>query len=492
MGHIIGIDVGSQSVKGILLSPEAEILGVASAACNMTNLAPGWADQAPSAWEHGIEQVVRRLIASAGLHPAAVTHLGLACQVDGVVPVDLLGRPLRDGIIWLDRRASAQAQTLADKVGVDWMFSTTGLNADASHIAPKIMWLRDEEPEIFKAASVMAPVGGYLLGWLTGVIAQDHANASSTLLYDVRSRAWSEAMLAASGIEAEQLAGIRPSHEVAGPMRADAADRLGLTTRCEVVVGSGDEHAASLGAGAASPGTVTDVTGTAEPVTAVAAGLVFDPQRLVETHAHAVDGSYLIENPGFVSGGSTLWLSCTVLGTPQGELFDQAARVPAGSEGVLFLPTLCGATAPRWNDRVRGVFAGLSLNHDRSHLARAVLEGCAFALRDIVERLDDMGLAGPEIRVVGGGARSALWMQIKADVTGKPVRAVLTKEPTALGAAMLAGLGSGLFEDAENAVAQVVELAAEPILPDPDAVAVYEDAYRRYLALFDAVEVALP
>jgi xylulokinase len=491
-GHIIGIDVGSQSVKGILLSPDAETLGAASAACTMTNLAPGWADQAPSAWEHGIEQVVRQLISAAGLDPAAVSHLGLACQVDGVVPIDSSGAPLRDGIIWLDRRASGQAQLLADLVGADWMFSTTGLNADASHIAPKIMWLRDEEPETYKAAAVMAPVGGYLLGWLTGVIAQDHANASSTLLYDVRTRTWSDPMLEASGIDPSQLAEIRPSHEIAGPMRAAAAERLGLTTHCQVVVGSGDEHAASLGAGAALPGTVTDVTGTAEPVTAVAAELVFDEKRLVETHAHAVDGAYLVENPGFVSGGSTLWLSCTVLRSTQADLFDQAAAVPPGSEGVLFLPTLCGATAPRWNDRVRGVFAGLSLNHDRSHLARAVLEGCAFALRDIVQRLDEMGLGGPEIRVVGGGARSALWMQIKANVTAKPVRAVLTKEPTALGAAMLAGLGSGLFSDAEEAVARVVELASAPIEPEQGAVALYEEAYQRYLALFDAVEVALP
>jgi xylulokinase len=233
------------------------------------------------------------------------------------------------------------------------------------------------------------------------------------------------------------------------------------------------------------------VTGTAEPVTAVAAEIVFDPERLVETHAHAVDGAWLIENPGFVSGGSTMWLAEKVLGVPQGELFDVAAAAPAGSGGVLFLPTLCGATAPRWNDRVRGVFAGLSLNHDRGHLARAVLEGCAFALRDIVVRLDAMGLGGPEIRVVGGGARSPLWMQIKADVTGRSVRAVLAPEPTALGAAILAGVGSGLFADAADAVARVVAVAPEPLLPRPDAVAVYDEAYQKYLTLFDAVEVAV-
>ena len=492
MGHIIGIDVGSQSVKGILLSPDAELLGVANATCTMTNPAPGWADQDPRDWEQGIERVVAQLLAASGLPGEAVSHLGLACQVDGVVPVAADGRPLRDGIIWLDRRASGQSRRLADEVGVDWLFATTGLNADASHIAPKIMWLRDCEPETYRATAVMASVGGYLLGWLTGLIAQDHANASSTLLYDIRRRAWSETLLGAAGIDPAALPRIRPSHEIAERLRADAAQRLGLTTRCEVVVGTGDEHAASLGAGAVSQGTITDVTGTAEPVTAVAAEIVFDPERLVETHAHAVDGAWLIENPGFVSGGSTLWLAENVLGVRQGELFDVAAAAPAGSDGVLFLPTLCGATAPRWNDRVRGVFAGLSLNHGGGHLARAVLEGCAFALRDIVVRLDAMGLGGPEIRVVGGGARSPLWMQIKADVTGRPVRAVLASEPTALGAAILAGVGCGLFADAADAVARVVALAPEPLLPRPDAVAVYDEAYQKYLTLFDAVEVALP
>ena len=401
--------------------------------------------------------------------------------------------PFRDGIIWLDRRASVQAQALADEVGADWMFATTGLNADASHIAPKIMWLHDEEPETYKAAAVMAPVGGYLLGWLTGVIAQDHAECLLDLALRRPSRAWSEPMLDGLGHRSHParrdpaVARGRRQHASRGrraprPHHAlPGRRRLGRRARRLARRRSGaarDDHRRDRHGRAGDRGRGRD--------------LVFDPKRLVETHAHAVDGAYLVENPGFVSGGSTLWLSCTVLGTSQAELFDDAAKVPAGSEGVLFLPTLCGATAPALERPDQGVFAGLSLNHDRGHLARAVLEGCAFALRDIVQRLDEMGLGGPEIRVVGGGARSPLWMQIKADVTAKPVRAVLTKEPTALGAAMLSGLASGLFVDAEDAVAQVVELASEPIPPNPEAVAVYDEAYQRYLALYDAVEVALP
>ena len=175
---------------------------------------------------------------------------------------------------------------------------------------------------------------------------------------------------------------------------------------------------ACVGAGAITPGLVADVTGTAEPVAVTATSPVFDSERVVETHAHAITGLLLVENPGFVSGGCTLWCAEAILGTDQAGLFAQAASAPAGAGGVLFLPALSGATVPRWNDRMRGVFGGLAMNHDRSHLARAVLEGCAFALRDVLGRLDALGLGGQEIRVVGGGARSELWLQIKADVTG--------------------------------------------------------------------------
>jgi xylulokinase len=256
-----------------------------------------------------------------------------------------------------------------------------------------------------------------------------------------------------------------------------------------VVVGTGDEHAASVGAGAIEAGVVVDVTGTAEPVTTVSAAPVRDPLGLVETHGHAVPGSWLIENPGFVSGGSTLWLA-GLLGIPQAEVFPLALEAPPASEGVLFLPALSGATAPRWNDRMRGALLGLAMNHTPAHAARAVLEGCAFALRDIVDRLDALGLGRGEVRIVGGGARDNLWAMIKASVLGRPVRRVLTEEATAVGAAMVAGVGAGLFADF-TAASIAVRLAPCAIEPDSEATKTYADAYRRYLAAFDAVESAL-
>jgi xylulokinase len=354
-----------------------------------------------------------------------------------------------------------------------------------------MMWLRDNEAEMYAEAAWLPPVGSYLVGWLTGEMLVDHANASSTLLYDIAAADWSEELVEAAGLEMSMLPAVRDSTDVAGCLTASAAERLGLTTDCKVIVGTGDEHGAALAAGLLRPGLVADVTGTAEPVAAVADELTLDDELLVETHAHAVPGTLLVENPGFVSGGSTLWLSESVLRRPQSELFSLAAKAPAGSDGVLFLPTLSGAMAPRWNDDMRGSFAGLGMNHEDSHLCRAVLEGCAYALRDIVDRLDALGLVEDEVRVVGGGARSPLWLQIKADVLDRPVRPVLAEEPTALGAAMLAGVAGGAFASFDEAVDEAVELAPAQIVPDQGRAEAYRESYTTYRRLYDGVEGAL-
>jgi xylulokinase len=484
----IGADVGSQSVKGVLLDPDGRVVATAGAPCTMTHPYSGWAEQDPLSWERCLAEVVGRLLADGPAGPDDVGHLALACQVDGVVPVDARIEPLRDAVIWLDRRAVGQASELAVKVGDAEAFEITGLNVDASHTAPKIMWLRDEEPELFRAARSMPPVAAFLVGRLTGVLAQDPANASSSLLYDVAGGDWSDRMLEAAGVDPEILAPVRPAVEVAGTLTTEAARLLGLPVTCRVLVGTGDDHAASIGAGATRPGIIADITGTAEPVTVTSDELVFDPDRMVETHAHGVEGLLLIENPGFVSGGSTLWLAQSVLGVPQQAVFERAAEAPAGADGVGFLPALTGSMTPRWNGDMRGAFTGLSMNHDARHLARAVLEGCAFALRDIVDRLHDLGLGGQEIRVVGGGARSPLWLQIKADVIGRPVRPVLAAEATATGAAILAGLAAGTFAGIAEATARAVEVAPEPVRPRTETRDLYETAYARYRATFDAVE----
>ncbi|MFI5035594.1 MAG: FGGY-family carbohydrate kinase [Acidimicrobiales bacterium] len=491
MTYVAGIDVGSQSVKGVLLDAEGHQCGSAAHALSMTHPRGGWAEQDPGDLDEGVAAVLRTMLASAGARARDVRALCLACQVDGVVPVSATGDALGPAIIWLDRRADTQARYMADTVGADRLFEMTGLVADASHSGPKILWIHDNDPDTFAAAAAFPPVAGYLLQRLTGRLAIDHANASSSMLYDLRSRRWSGELLGAFGLNEDHLGEVLAAGDVAGTLTRQASEATGLSPTCEVLVGTGDEHAASIGAGAVTAGIITDVTGTAEPVTVASPTLVLDFDGLVETHAHALPDHYLVENPGFVSGGSTKWLADHVLGVDQSAVFELAAGAPPGADGVIFLPALSGAMAPRWNARMRGAFAGLAMSHTSHTLARAVLEGCAFALRDITDRFAALGLGHDEIRVVGGGAASDTWMQIKADVTGRPVRRVLVNEATALGAALLAGVTRGTFTDLVAAADRTVAVAPEPFLADPNIAPMYDEAYRHYRALYDGVEGAL-
>jgi xylulokinase len=485
---VLGVDVGSQSIKAVIVDQEGRVVSCGTAPLTMVHEHDGWAEQDPYAYCTALRDAVRA--ATRDVQADQVVAMGLGSQVDGVVVCDAVGAPLRAAIIWLDKRATDECDQLTAKVGADALAERTGLVADASHSAPKMMWIREHEPHVWRHTVTLAPVGSYVLHHLSRCYAQDAANASSTMVYDVGKGDFDPELCEAAGLDPAMLPPVRPSTDVIGTLLPGVAAELGLTDKCVLVVGTGDEHAASVGAGAIGSGVVVDVTGTAEPVTTVATEPLHDPLGLVETHGHAVPGTWLIENPGFVSGGSTLWLAKGLLGIPQGDVFDRAREAPPGSDGVLFLPALSGATAPRWNDTMRGAFLGLAMNHTSAHAARAVLEGCAYALRDIVERLRALGLGEGEVRIVGGGARDDLWAAIKANVLGTPVRRVLTDEATAVGAAMIAGVGAGVFPTF-TAACVAVQLDPVAIEPDPAVHRIYDDAYHRYLSAFDAVESAL-
>ena len=311
---------------------------------------------------------------------------------------------------------------------------------------------------------------------------QDPANASCTLLYGLRSGQWDFDLVEGP---VSTPASYRPSFP-RPTSTVPSGPRPPRSSACLLVAASRSAPATSTPrrSSRASPGVVVDVTGTAEPVAVTSTEVVLDELRLVETHAHAVAKMLLIENPGFVSGGSTSWWA-RAQSMPESEVFTHAALAPPGSEGTVPAHAV-GAAAPRWNDRMRGSFAGLGLHHERAHPARAILEGCAFALRDIIDRFDAMGLGGEELRVVGGGARSRLWLQIKADVTGHPMRAVQGDHATSAGAAMLAGVAAGFFADLDEAAARIVRLAHQPVYPNAARGEVYEEGslLRR---LFDGV-----
>jgi xylulokinase len=302
-------------------------------------------------------------------------------------------------------------------------------------------------------------------------------------------------MCAHFGIEARLLPPVRPATDCLGHLRPAAAEALGLRPDTPVMVGSGDEHAACLGAGVVRPGLAGDIVGTAEPVCAASAAPAFDSAGLVETHCHAHPDLWLLENPGFVSGGNYRWYRDHFGGehsTAEGayaRLDAGAAQIPAGSDGLIFLPCTMGATTPAWREDARGAFFGFTLAHTRDHFARAILEGSAYAVRDLTDRMQEIGLELEELRVMGGGARSALWNQIKADVTGLPVAVPHTTETTALGAALLALKGIGAYASLEEACGQAVLIRAR-FEPRPEAQARYAEAYALYRQVFFALEPA--
>jgi len=489
--YAIGCDVGSQSLKGVLISPDGRRCGSAAASYPTSHPHDVWAEQDPAEWTRALTAVVGRLREGAGLAPDAIGMIGLAAQVDGVVAVDARTHPLRPAIIWMDRRAAKQADAFRARIDVADVRSITGLNLDAYHCAAKIDWIREEEPEVASRAAAYLLPGSYLVAWLTGERVVDHGNASSTMVYDVTSRDWSPRLLELTGLRAAQLGRVADATEVAGTLTAQAAATLGLTDRCRVVVGTGDEHGAALGAGAVRPGIVCDITGTAEPVGAAALEPTIDPTGLVETHGHADPRAWFIENPGFVSGGSVRWF-IDVFGGDEARLDAEAATAEAGSGGVTFLPALAGSTAPRWDEHARGAFTGLSLGHGRAEMSRALLEGCTFAFRDIVDRLEALGLGTGEIRVVGGGARSETWLRMKADATGRVVRVLQEPEVTAMGAAYLAATALRTFAGLDEAIDALTVLEAAAFEPDPASRPAYDDAYGRYRAAFDALAPESP
>jgi len=487
MEYVIGCDVGSQGTKAILLSMTGQFAAEAYEGYSIDYPHPLWAEQPVERWLDALTLTMRRLLSESGVPAKNIRALSLATQVDGVIPIDARGQPLHPAIIWMDRRASAQCERIRQELAEEQIFRLTGLNLDASHVAPKVRWLADERSQIYEQTAYFLLPGSYMAYALTGELGVDYSNASSTLLLDVHTKTWSQIMVDAFGIDLHHLAPLGEATAPLGTLRAKLAASLGLSEETLVMTGCGDEHAACVGVGVLRPGIVADIAGTAEPVCAASLEPVFDPTRLVETHCHADPDLWLLENPGFVSGGNYRWFRDQFAkGEAYAALDAEAARIPPGAEHLTFLPSLMGAVAPTWNESARGTFAGFTLAHTRGHFVRALLEGSAYAVRDITTEMQVAGIALRELRVVGGGAKSRLWNQIKADVTGLPVKVPEITETTALGAAFLALVGTGAYATLSEASEHIVKIR-ECIDPDPAVQSTYAEAYERYRKTYFAL-----
>jgi xylulokinase len=472
MTQLVGLDVGTTGVKAIAISPDGDVLARAEHEYPLSSPEPGWAEQDPADWWRASEAA----LAEVGTERAA--GIGLSGQMHGLVALDSADRVLRPAILWNDQRTGAEVAEIEELLGLDRLVALTGNRALTGFTAPKLLWLRRHEPDVFgRIAHVLLPKD-YVRLRLGGERAIDVADASGTLLFDVEHRRWSEEMVKLLELPREWLPKALESPEIS----AQTASAV------PIAAGAGDQAAGALGVGVDGPGALSVVLGTSGVVFAALPRFQADPEARVHSFCHAVPGRWHAMGVMLSAAGSLRWLRETVApSAAYDELITEAAAVEPGSEGILFLPYLSGERTPHADPNARGAFTGLALSHRRGHLVRAVLEGVAYALRDSLELLRELGVR-PEVgRASGGGARSRLWLEIVASVLGLPLELTAVEEGAAYGAALLGGVTAGVFRDVHEAVAACVRVR-DRIEPNEAWRRHYESGYARYRALYPVLE----
>ena len=477
----LGIDIGTQSLKAVVVDAGMRLLGAGSAPYQPSYPQPLWAEQDPALWLAALQPAIAQALATSGLSAADIAALAVGGQLDGCIATGASGQALAPAIIWMDRRAAAEVR------GVDpaLIYSRSGLVPDATHMGAKIAWSQRRLGLGDTIAIWHQPVS-FLVEALTGARVLDHSLASTTMLYSLARGTWDDELLAAFGVDRDKLPAIAPAGSVAGTLTRHGAELTGLRPGTKVAVGTGDDFSNTIGSGICSPGTVGVILGTGEAIAALSDTLIIDPNLLVETHAFPT-GAFHLGNPGWLSGGSVSWFLET-FSVPSAAAFSSlASQAPPGSDGLLFLPALSGAMAPRWVANARGAFYGITAAHTKAHFARAILEGTSFAMRDVIDRLDDLDVETARIRLMGGGVASAAWTQIRADLCGRPIELVSGVDTSAMGAAALATLADGAAVSVEEASARI-PLGISTIDPIVANRGVYDESWLRYRALFDALE----
>ena len=459
MTTLVGLDVGTTGVKAVAISPDGEVLATEEESYALSTPHPGWAEQDPEDWWNAAEAVITRL-------PFGELQLGISGQMHGLVCLDEHDRVLRPAILWNDQRTAAECAEIEERVGLDRLIELTGNRALTGFTAPKLLWLRRHEPDIYARIRRILLPKDYVLLRLMGEPGIDAADASGTLLFDVRQRRWSDEVVEALEIPPEWLPPVSES---------------------TVYGGAGDQQAAALGVGVVEPGTLSVVLGTSGVVLAALPEYRAEPQARVHVFCHAVPGTWEAMGVMLSAAGALRWFRDALAPSASFEqLVAEAQEWPAGAEGLTFLPYLAGERTPHADPSARAMFEGLSLRHGRGGLVRAVLEGVAYGLRDSLELLRGVGVDAQVGRASGGGARSNLWLEIVASVLEIPLELTEVEEGSAYGAALLAGVSNGVFADAREAVSRCVRVR-DRVEPNEAWAGAYDEGYARYRALYPAI-----
>jgi len=489
---VLGIDVGTQSAKCVVLDATGELRGVGQEPYDILTPRPQWIEQDPHAWWTAVVSAVRQAMREAEMMAGRVRGIGVTGQMHGAVLIGEDLEPLRPAIIWMDRRSANLCELILKRVPPDVVLQEAGNRLSPGFAGASAAWLREVEPETLDRARAIIQPKDYIVLRLTGEISSEPSDASATWLYDIRQRRWSETLASACGVPFQALPTPLASTTVVGGLRPTPAFDLGLRPDIPVVAGAGDQAALLLGTGVVEPGRGSITIGTGGQMTVVSTRPMIDPQLRLNTFCHAVPGRWYTMGAILNAGIALRWWRDVLGGrgaTSYHALLAEAAQVPAGAEGLLFLPYLEGERTPYMNPNATGAFVGLTLRHSQAHMTRAVLEGVAFAFKDCLLTLREAGPVPDHFLVGGGGAQGGLWRQILSSTLGVSLQTVEGTEHTATGAAMLAGLGARVFYDLAQAVASVVHYGATET-PDPADQALYAAQHARYQALYPALNPA--
>jgi xylulokinase len=491
---LLGIDVGTGGTRAVVLDDVGHI--VASATDEHAPFASpqtGWAEQAPTDWWRACTGAVRAVLAQDGVSADEIASIGLTGQMHGTVLLDERGEVLRPALIWCDQRTDAQCRAITELVGAERLIELTLNPALTNFSLTKMLWVREHEPQLWARVRSFLLPKDYVRFRLTGERATDVADASGTLLLDVTRRRWSEEMLAATELDEALLPAVYESPEVTGRVSAVGAAATGLREGTPVVAGAGDQAAGAVGMGIVKPGMVSATIGTSGVVFAATAQPSLDPQGRVHTFCHAIPGRWHVMGVTQAAGLSLRWFRDRfgAAGALDGRdvydlLSEEAASAPPGSDGALWAPYLMGERTPHLDPYARAALVGLTASHTRAHVIRAILEGVAFSLRDTLTIFQEMKVPVETIRLGGGGARSPLWRQVQADTYGRAVEIVEAEEGGAYGAALLAGVGCGVWPSVDAACEEVVRVASR-VEPRADTVELMDRQYEMFRALYPAL-----
>ena len=488
MSLVLGIDTSTTATKTILVDEKGAVRGVGSASYGFEVPRPQWTEQDPRLWWEGTLGALRGVLDDTGVDGAEIEAIGLTGQMHGSVLLDDRGEVVRPAILWNDQRTEEECDEIRSRVGRERLIQITGNDALTGFTAPKLLWVQRHEPENWARVRHVLLPKDYVRLRLTGDHAVDKADGSGTILFDLAQRTWSPDLLEALDLDPALLPATHEGPERTGEVSDEAAELTGLRPGTPVVAGGGDQSANAVGVGAVDSGIVALSLGTSGVVFAASDALSIDSEARVQAFCHAVPGRWHMMGVMLSAAGSLRWLRDTLAPAREfSDLVAGAAEIPAGSDGLLFLPYLTGERTPHPDPLARGAFVGLTVSHDLRHMTRAVLEGVAFGLRDGLDLMVAAGVPKPAaIRASGGGTRSELWRQILADVLETDIETVATEEGAAFGAGILASVGAGHFDDAGAAVASIVQarLAATP----SGDVGTYTRAHARYHDLYPALQ----